>query len=67
MIIPVNSVKLIDFGYSEILPRDPKKVTRLHGTPYYMPPEFLKNEYSNGNVSKFPFLIFEILNLIYGH
>ena len=50
MIDPYKSVKLIDFGYSEILPRDKPSEIKLCGTPYYIPPEFIKGLPFNGNV-----------------
>jgi serine/threonine protein kinase len=53
MVRPDKSVKLIDFGYSEILPRPSNKIVKFCGTPYYMPPEFIMNKYFNG---KFFFL-----------
>ena len=48
MIRPDKSIKLIDFGYGEILPRKPNTKLKFCGTPYYMPPEFIKNNYFNG-------------------
>ena len=35
-------IKLIDFGFSEILPRKKNEKPKFCGTPYYIPPEFLK-------------------------
>ena len=49
MVRPDMSIRLIDFGYSEILPRNHYKMIKFCGTPYYMPPEFIKNVYFNGN------------------
>lgn len=48
MIRPDGSVKLIDFGYAELLPRAHSAPVKFCGTPYYMPPEFILNQYFNG-------------------
>ena len=60
MIKSDQSIRLIDFGYSEILPRNQNKKVKFCGTPYYMPPEFIKNIVYNGSFVKFDiwFLIF---------
>jgi serine/threonine protein kinase len=41
-------VKLVDFGYSEVIPRPKGKQTKYCGTPFYVPPEFIKQEPSRG-------------------
>ena len=49
MITPDKKVKLIDFGYSEILPRVQVDEIQFCGTPYYIPPEFIKSAYFKGS------------------
>lgn len=48
MVRPNLSVKIIDFGYSEVLPRRGDRALKFCGTPYYMPPEFIRNEHFEG-------------------
>ena len=36
-----DKITLIDFGYSEKIPRDANQPFRCCGTPYYIPPEFI--------------------------
>jgi MAP/microtubule affinity-regulating kinase len=42
MIRSNGEMRLIDFGFSEILPRESGSKPKFCGTPYYIPPEFLK-------------------------
>lgn len=42
------SVRLVDFGYSELVPRPKGKSPRYCGTPFYVPPEFIKKERNYG-------------------
>ena len=45
-----NRCKLIDFGFSEVLPRDPSTKTKYCGTPYYLPPEFILKSKIDGKI-----------------
>lgn len=45
------SVSLVDFGYSELIPRPRGKAPRYCGTPCYVPPEFIKKERCHGGTS----------------
>jgi serine/threonine protein kinase len=50
MIHKDHSVKLIDFGYGQVILRFPKLLNRYCGTPYYMPPEMIKKIPYDGKV-----------------
>ena len=59
------TIKLIDFGYGNIL-KDPfQKFKRYCGTPYYMPPEMIKKIYYDGKIKNFYNLKEE--KLMFGH
>ena len=48
------STILVDFGYSEIIPRPKGTSINYCGTPFYVPPEFIKKEKSRGiNIIEF--------------
>jgi serine/threonine protein kinase len=48
-----NKCKLIDFGFSEVLPRPSNAETKYCGTPYYLPPEFVTKEKLDGKFCLF--------------
>lgn len=39
-----NDVKVADFGISKVLEYTKQKAQTMVGTPYYLPPEIIKNE-----------------------
>lgn len=49
MIDKNSNISLIDFGYSEKIPRSDLDKFRCCGTPNYLPPEFILQNPSNGN------------------
>ena len=50
MIRSDGRLKLIDFGFSEILPRNLNENFRFCGTPYYYPPEFIRKIPYHGKI-----------------
>ena len=44
------STILVDFGYSEIIPRPKGIEIKYCGTPFYVPPEFIKKEKARGEL-----------------
>lgn len=45
------SVRLIDFGYSEVVSEQSNPTTRFCGTPYYFPPEFILKRAAAGSLA----------------
>jgi serine/threonine protein kinase len=56
MITPELQTTLVDFGYSEVVPQPKGSPVKLCGTPFYVPPEFIKKEAVRGNYFLFLFI-----------
>ena len=57
------SVTLVDFGYSEVIPRPKGIGVKFCGTPFYVPPEFIKKDKVHG---EYILSNFQVFLLIYG-
>ena len=48
MVLPNLRIKLIDFGYGEVIKEANQLFKKFCGTPYYMPPEIIEKKSYNG-------------------
>lgn len=53
MVTPNLKTVLVDFGYSEKLPKPKGQSIKFCGTPFYVPPEFIKKDTIRGKTLAF--------------